>query len=256
MNLRPRSHSLVWYAAAIFGIFANLAQSDAQAAVLPLMASSEKRLFTVADAIEMTVVTAGARAHELGNFTISPDRRWLVFVTRKGNLQTGYNEFVLLRYRIEDVEKFVNDDKIRNLPHPTILARFEMRGPSALGSDEAIDQVIWRPDSRSLLFIGRGQLSRPSLPSFNGGLTPPRATQQQRGRRRTFCTIARRHALDVLRACFFRHQRSYQSWLCCRRHEPHRCAVRYRTKDRRPGALFRARSEVSRNTRARRPSTC
>lgn len=77
----------------------------------------------------------------------SPDGRFFVIVIRKGNIQQNTNEFSLLLYRVSEALKS---------PKPDILVKM-----SSSSNSDAIANVRWLADSKSMLFLGENP-GRPS----------------------------------------------------------------------------------------------
>lgn len=117
--------------------------------------SAATRPFTVLDSIEMTRIV-DPELPELSwlplkrpKFKRSPDGSKFVAVLRKGNPQTGDNDYSLIAFDTQEVVADVNATR-RSLPKPVVLAEF-----STESSDDAIDQVQWLPDGRGIAFVGR-----------------------------------------------------------------------------------------------------
>lgn len=113
---------------------------------------ASKRYVTVQDAINTTRL-AGSNYFRGGDSKgrvaqFSPDGRSFVIVLRKGNLEKNTNEFSLLLYETADALQ---------APKPTILLRM-----SSSSNREAISQIKWLADSRTILFIGEnpGEISQ------------------------------------------------------------------------------------------------
>lgn len=113
------------------------------------------RPFTVSDSIGLTRLSdpdmlwanLGLRSPE---FKFSPDGTRVVIVTRRGNVETGRNEFRLEAFSTPEISKFVNS---ATQAPPARIPLLEFESSSVW---PAIDQLTWLPDSRRLAFIGRG----------------------------------------------------------------------------------------------------
>jgi dipeptidyl aminopeptidase/acylaminoacyl peptidase len=117
--------------------------------------AASTRPFTVSDSISLTRLSdpdmlwanLGLRSPD---FKFSPDRSRVVIVTRRGNVETGRNEFRLEAFSTPEVAKFVNNAR-QSPPARIPLLQFESSSVWP-----AIDQLTWLPDGRKVAFIGRG----------------------------------------------------------------------------------------------------
>lgn len=126
------------------------------ALIAPIDAALLERLpFTVADSVSMTRLSDPNPAYaalEAPNFKFSPDGRHFLVVTRRGNVDTGYNEFVLTLFSVEDVIHFLNHADRDALPQRDVLIAFETSA-----RDGGIVGAKWLADNETIAFIGRGR---------------------------------------------------------------------------------------------------
>jgi hypothetical protein len=94
--------------------------------------TSEKRLVTVADTIEMTQVAGPA--------AFSPDGTRFVIVLMKGNLRANANQYSILLYQTKDVFE---------LAKPIVLLTM-----SSSSNREAVRYLRWLQDNKTLVFVG------------------------------------------------------------------------------------------------------
>lgn len=117
------------------------------------LANGGKSPFTVRDSIEMTHIIdprVETAAYFSPEFKISPDQRYLAVVTRRGNLESGQNEFDLLLYDLHAVRDFVNAGETRaDLPEPRRLLRL-----ASGRNEDAIRNLVWLQDNKTLAFLG------------------------------------------------------------------------------------------------------
>lgn len=114
------------------------------------------RPFAVDDGITMTRINTGTRSFDApGNpraFHTSPDDRSTALVVRRGDLSTGETQYELLLYATNVVRAYVNKPtRDAQLPSARVLVRFRTRSHRY-----GIALPVWSPDSRAVLFIGRG----------------------------------------------------------------------------------------------------
>lgn len=106
----------------------------------------EKRPVTVADVIRMTRVAGRGAINTYGGglsagfATFSPDGTRFVFLVKKGNLEQNTNEYSLLLY---------NADEVFDSPSPRRLVSF-----ASSSNREAINDITWLADNRTILFLG------------------------------------------------------------------------------------------------------
>lgn len=109
--------------------------------------ATEQRPFSVRDSIEMTQLNdpngSMLRANDI---ELSPDGNWFLLVTRKGNLETGANDFTLWLYDAQAVRASLTTP---DLPKAKSIARF-----SSMSNRNGISQVRWMKDSRTVAFLG------------------------------------------------------------------------------------------------------
>ncbi len=102
------------------------------------------RPFNIRDSIEMTALNdANSSMLRSSNIELSPDGRWFFVVTRKGNLETGANDFLLTLFDAEEVRQGI---PVAGLPKSRIMARF-----SSSSNRNGIADARWMSDSRGLL---------------------------------------------------------------------------------------------------------
>jgi len=115
-------------------------------------AAYEGRTVTVTDSIEMTRIidpdVAFAQFHQV-NFKFSPDGRRFAVVVRRGNLQTGLNEYSLVVFNVSSVADFVRG-RADAAPAPHELARFD-----TASRRHGIQEMRWLPGTNKIAFIGR-----------------------------------------------------------------------------------------------------
>jgi len=120
------------------------------------LAEQKKRGVTVVDAIEMTRwaepddFSSGPR-DSIGLF--SPDGRQFVIVLKKGNVELNTNEYSILLFRTN--EAFQE-------PRPRVLLTM-----SSSTNREAIRDVKWLSDSKTLVFLGANPGQTPEVYSLN-----------------------------------------------------------------------------------------
>lgn len=110
------------------------------------------RPFSVADSIEMTELAEPRTSYDPyipARFRFSPDGRWFVVTTRRGDLESGENEYRLLLFNVDEVRRFVNSEKREINGLHTTVALFRTNS-----SQRAIEQVQWL-DNENVAFIGR-----------------------------------------------------------------------------------------------------
>lgn len=126
--------------------------------------------FTVRDSIEMTVLSdpdvlwTDLRAAEVKR---SPDGRLFFIVTRKGDLQSGTNEYSLLLFSVDDVRKRLLMRQLpgtatAQLPVGTLAARFR-----SSSNRPGIARAQWLADSKSIAFIGENPGATPQVFTLN-----------------------------------------------------------------------------------------
>lgn len=109
-------------------------------------AETEKRSVTVADAIRMARVAGRGAINTYSgglstNFaTFSPDGKRFVFLVKKGNLEQNTNEYSMLMYEA---------DQVFDSPSSRTLVSFV-----SSSNREAINEVTWLADNRTILFLG------------------------------------------------------------------------------------------------------
>lgn len=121
---------------------------------LSLSVSAATKPFTVSDSITMVrLADPDVALADYGavKFALSRNHERVAIVTRRGNLETGRNEFVLSVLSIADIRRVVNS-RAAPLPSLAPLAVFET---SSIWP--AIDKVQWMPSSDAVAFIGRGE---------------------------------------------------------------------------------------------------
>ena len=119
--------------------------------------AAEKRGATVADSIEMAVVTEPTENHS--EAATSPDGRHCFIVVKKGNLRTGYNDYTLLLYDLDEVRRSLGTN---GLPKTVSLANF-----SSASNRPGIFRARWLGDSRTISFIGEQPGTMPQLYSVD-----------------------------------------------------------------------------------------
>lgn len=116
-------------------------------------ASPKLPKFTAKHSIEMTrlaepFLTVEGPLEATGTYP-APDGTKVVFVTRRGNLTTGRNEFSLHLMQTRDIREFLSSQSdVR--PHSTILTVSETSS-----FRNAIDGVTWVQNGNRIAFIGR-----------------------------------------------------------------------------------------------------
>lgn len=119
--------------------------------------AAELRPFTVADSIGLTHF-AGLETEYIGDvqpedrILHSPDGRRFAVLTRTGRLQENINEFVLWLYEMADVARLLSGAEPSAFQLATEAARFQ-----SASNVEAIRQVRWSDDSRSLFLVAEGR---------------------------------------------------------------------------------------------------
>jgi len=123
-----------------------LRESRKDAGAEPRASRKPKRPVSVADAIRMVRVAgtgaidsySGALSSNFAKF--SPNGKQFVFLTKKGNLEQNTNEYSLLLVQTDEVFRAA---KIRT------LVSF-----ASSSNREAITDVTWLPDNKTILFLG------------------------------------------------------------------------------------------------------
>lgn len=117
------------------------------------------RPFTVADGISMVRVNTGTYWFDSPvnprPFHSAPDGRTVLVVIRTGDVVTGEHEFKLLKFDTAAIREFLKASGPAGeamTPAAETLATFRTKG-YAYG----IDSINWTPDSRTVLFVGRGR---------------------------------------------------------------------------------------------------
>ncbi len=118
----------------------------------------QKHPFTVADSIAMTrlidPVVSTASGIFIPDFKFSPDGKYFVIVTRKGNLESGMNDYEIRLYKTADIRDYITTDTQEKLPLARSLIRLSS-ADSVMGLTlEGIREVRWLDDNRTLAFIG------------------------------------------------------------------------------------------------------
>lgn len=115
-----------------------------------------QRPFDIRDSIEMTVLNdANSSMLRSSNIELSPDGRWFFVITRKGNLATGANDFVLTLFDADEVRRGI---PAAGLPKSRSMARF-----SSTSNRNGIAEARWMSDSRGIAFIGENAGEVPQL---------------------------------------------------------------------------------------------
>ncbi|HKS57304.1 MAG TPA: hypothetical protein VJS12_18555 [Steroidobacteraceae bacterium] len=115
--------------------------------------SAGHRQFSVRDSIELNHLVdpdAAAAPFRTPKFKFSPDGTKFAIVSRRGNLDSGQNEYCLSVFSTKQVLQSLAKAGNRRLPTPIVLVR---RATS--GSQHAIDQATWLADSTHIGFIER-----------------------------------------------------------------------------------------------------
>ena len=108
------------------------------------------RRFTVRDSIEMADFTEPGM--------VSPDGRWFIAATQRGQLSQGVTEGTIWLFDVANVMRKSPKSSTSVVPTPTVLARLTAAingGGGDLGHGNVIMRPTWEPDSRALLFVGR-----------------------------------------------------------------------------------------------------
>jgi hypothetical protein len=115
--------------------------------------SDARRAVTVADAIEMTKL--GDRLAALGGQVVefSPNGKYFVAVVKRGNLKYNTNEYSLLLWKA---------DHIFYLPAPEVVLKM-----SSSSNRQAIQDVTWLADNRTVVFLGEHPGELHQLYAFN-----------------------------------------------------------------------------------------
>jgi len=118
--------------------------------------ATAKRPVTVADIIQMTrlgdpLYTDGAPSKGLVA-KFSPDGKRLVVVLRKGNLENNTNEYSLILFETEDIFRS---------PSPRVLLTM-----ASSSNRPAIQNLVWREDNDTILFLGEHPSETTQLYSF------------------------------------------------------------------------------------------
>ena len=119
--------------------------------LLPLIAAAST--ITVKDIVSMTqLIEPNPYAWSAGHaFAWSPDRKYVAWVTRRGQLETGTNAYRIELVTAADIRSAVSStDGRASFPERKIALTFETSS-----SQPAIDKVRWAADSKRLFFIGR-----------------------------------------------------------------------------------------------------
>jgi dipeptidyl aminopeptidase/acylaminoacyl peptidase len=108
------------------------------------------RRFTVRDSIAMADFT------EPG--VVSPDGRWFITATQRGQLSQGVTEGTIWLFDVADVMRRNPKSSISPVPKPVVLARLTAAingGGGDLGHGNTIMRPTWESNSHALLFLGR-----------------------------------------------------------------------------------------------------
>jgi dipeptidyl aminopeptidase/acylaminoacyl peptidase len=116
----------------IFSVTAPPAPGQVRAYTLPVLNGGIRRPATVADAIRMTRMVTGPQ--------YSPDGKWFVVVTKRGDLEHNANIYSLLLWNAADVV---------HSPEADVLVAM-----SSTSNREAIKNVTWTHNSETLAFLG------------------------------------------------------------------------------------------------------
>lgn len=117
-----------------------------------LAETSDRRAFTVADSIGMIRLVApdAATASFIpAEIETSPDGRFFVIATRRGNLETGKNDYILHLYRTEDARAYLNaaDDGRLPVGKPLVTVSTSL-------NETAFQNIVWLDEGAALGFIG------------------------------------------------------------------------------------------------------
>jgi hypothetical protein len=116
-------------------------------------ANAAKRPFTVADSIERTEITEPylQAAHVIGiDFNWSPDRKFVAFVTRRGELATGLNHYALRLYGRDELQGALRKSRSPARPPGRVILTM-----ATSTFRHGIEQITWDPGGRFLYCIGR-----------------------------------------------------------------------------------------------------
>lgn len=124
--------------------------------------AKDKRAFDVRDSVEMSyfgTLATSAPGDLDDDGLLSPDGRHFVKVTHRGLLPQGVSEGTIWMFDTDAVRTSVNDLR-RPVPMPLALARMSVTGNSGtelavLDDGNAITDLKWSDDARSLTFLGR-----------------------------------------------------------------------------------------------------
>ena len=120
---------------------------------------------TVTDSITMTRIVDSSPTRSSATsvgFKFSPDRRYFVIVTSKGDLESDTVQYQLLLFKVQEVLSFLNRDNQDRLPAPQVLATFESTPiNTGIRRPGGISGVRWLSDSRTLVFVAEA-LDNPS----------------------------------------------------------------------------------------------
>lgn len=105
------------------------------------------------DSIEMVKIVdplvAVAKYHPL-NIKMSPDGKYFVVATQRGNLKAKKTDYKLILYRFEQIQAFLNQEKANStLPKSKLLSLV-----SVAHNEIAFQNITWLEDSKTLAFIG------------------------------------------------------------------------------------------------------
>ncbi len=107
------------------------------------------RPFTVVDSIQMNAIAdpdIGLAQLLAPSVKMSPDGRWFVIVSRRGDVETGRNRYTLILYDVAVVRAALNGGA---LPAGRALAVFE-----SASNSPGIGSAKWLYDNRTVAFLG------------------------------------------------------------------------------------------------------
>lgn len=123
---------------------------------------------SVVDSIQLTRVVSSDpyRGHppfsnrafayrEAPPFRFSPDGTRLAVVLRRGDFAAGVNLYSLVVFDSAAIAHFLNSPQPGSLPQQKTVATFAIAADNDRSDRDAISEVRWLADSRSLAFIGR-----------------------------------------------------------------------------------------------------